>query len=237
MYEIDHFAILFILSPLAGNFIFGNLKNKYEFRRYQEQAPNEKVLNYVSRMMYLPDGAKEIRLSKVFELMKKQYKDATDKNVKVAIKYAFANCSLSFLRITFTFTVIFEGVLLYAIYRNRVSESITLAQLTIMTSLMVAMTWILIRVFENIMESNKDLDKKFQEFQKALLALNPPAQLRLSFFSEAYKEILQTFTEQNKGFTEIFAKTGKLSKAAQKTQKYINSLTEKYMKEMMKGLR
>lgn len=156
MYEIDHFAILFILSPLAGNFIFGNLKNKYEFRRYQEQAPNEKVLNYVSRMMYLPDGAKEIRLSKVFELMKKQYKDATDKNVKVAIKYAFANCSLSFLRITFTFTVIFEGVLLYAIYRNRVSESITLAQLTIMTSLMVAMTWILIRVFENIMEILKN---------------------------------------------------------------------------------
>ncbi|MBR3635586.1 MAG: ABC transporter ATP-binding protein [Lachnospiraceae bacterium] len=156
MFEIDHFAILFILSPLAGNFIFGNLKNKYEFRRYQEQAPNEKVLNYVSRMMYLPDGAKEIRLSKVFELMKKQYQDATDKNVKVAIKYAFANCSLSFWRITFTFTVIFEGVLLYAIYRNRVSGTITLAQLTIMTSLMVAMTWILIRVFENIMEILKN---------------------------------------------------------------------------------
>jgi hypothetical protein len=93
------------------------------------------------------------------------------------------------------------------------------------------------QVFENIMESNKDLDKKFQEFQKDLLALNPPAQLRQSFFSIAYKEILQTFTEQNKGFTEIFAKTGKLSKAAQKTQKYINKLTEKYMSEMMKALR
>lgn len=156
MFEIDHFAILFILSPLAGNFLFGNLKNKYEFKRYQEQAPNEKVLNYVSRMMYLPDGAKEIRLSNVFELMKKQYREATDKNVKVAIKYAFANCSLSFLRITFTFTVIFEGVLLYAIYRNQVSGTITLAQLTIMTSLMVAMTWILIRVFENIMEILKN---------------------------------------------------------------------------------
>jgi len=156
MFEIDHYAILFILSPLAGNFIFGNLKNKYEFRRYQDQAPNEKVLNYVSRMMYLPDGAKEIRLSEVFELMKKQYREATHKNVMVAVKYALANCSLSFLRITFTFTVIFEGVLLYAIYRNRVSNTITLAELTIMTSLMVAMTWILIRVFENIMEILKN---------------------------------------------------------------------------------
>ena len=156
MYEIDHYAILFIISPLLGNFLFGNLKNKYEFKRYREQAPNEKVLNYVSRMMYLPDGAKEIRLSEVFSLMKKQYHEATNRNVKIAVKYAFANASLNFWRITFTFTVIFEGVLLYAIYRKEVTGSITLAQLTIMTSLMVAMTWILIRVFESIMEILKN---------------------------------------------------------------------------------
>lgn len=156
MYEIDHYAMLFIVCPLLGNFVFGNLKNKYEYKRYQEQAPNEKVLNYVSRMMYLPDGAKEIRLSEVFSLMKKQYREATDRNVRIAVKYAFANASLSFWRITFTFTVIFEGVLLYAIYRKQVTGSITLAQLTIMTSLMVAMTWILIRVFESIMEILKN---------------------------------------------------------------------------------
>lgn len=156
MFDIDHYAILFILSPLVGNFVFGNLKNKYEFKRYQEQAPNDKVLNYVSRMMYLPDGAKEIRLSNVFNLLQKQYREATAKNVAVAIKYAFSNASLSFLRITFTFTVIFEGVMLYAIYLNRVRGSISLAQLTIMTSLMVAMTWILIRVFESVMQILKN---------------------------------------------------------------------------------
>ncbi|MEE5989867.1 MAG: ABC transporter ATP-binding protein [Lachnospiraceae bacterium] len=156
MYEIDHYAMLFIISPLVGNFLFGNLKNKYEFKRYTEQAPNDKVLNYVSRMMYLPDGAKEIRLSNVFALLQKQYGEATEKNVKVARKYAFRNAHMNFWRITFTFTVIFEGVLLYAIYRNRVTGSITLAELTIMTSLMVAMTWILIRVFENVMEVLKN---------------------------------------------------------------------------------
>lgn len=156
MYEIDHFAMLFIISPLIGNFLFGNLKNKYDYMRYQDSVPNDKVLNYVSRMMYLPDGAKEIRLSNVFSLLKKQYGQATQNNVKVANKYAFRNAHMNFWRITFTFTVIFEGVLLYAIYRNRVTGSITLAELTIMTSLMVAMTWILIRVFENIMEVLKN---------------------------------------------------------------------------------
>ena len=92
------------------------------------------------------------------------------------------------------------------------------------------------KIFENIAAQNKELDKNVQEFQKAFFALNPPAKLRQSFYADAYKEILNTFTEQNKGFTEIFAKTGSLSKAAQKTQKYINKLTEKYMNEMMKGI-
>ena len=45
---------------------------------------------------------------------------------------------------------------MYAIYRNQVTGSISLAELTIMTSLMVAMTWILIRLFENVMEIMKN---------------------------------------------------------------------------------
>lgn len=156
MYEIDHFAVLFIICPLIGNFLFGNWKNKFEFKRYQEQAPNDKVLNYVNRTMYLPDYAKEIRLFQIFRLLKKQYHDATQDNVRVAKKYAFANAFLNFWKITFTFTAIFEGVLFYAIYRHLVTGSISLAQLTVMSSLMVAMTWILIRLFEDIMAIMKN---------------------------------------------------------------------------------
>ncbi len=156
MYEIDHFAVLFIVCPLVGNFLFGNWKNKFEFKRYQEQTPNNKVLNYVNRTMYLPDYAKEIRLFQIFRLLKKQYHDATQDNVRVAKKYAFANAFLNFWKITFTFTAIFEGVLFYAVYRHLVTGSISLAQLTVMSSLMVAMTWILIRLFEDIMAIMKN---------------------------------------------------------------------------------
>lgn len=151
MYDIDKLSVIFIISPIIGNFIFGNYQNKNEFKRYQEQIPYEKVLNYVNRTMYLPDGAKEIRLTNVFSLLKKQYNKATDKNVSIAEKFGFKVASLNFWRITFTFTVIFEGVLLYAIYKNRVAGTISLAEITVMTSLMVAMTWILIILFEDIL--------------------------------------------------------------------------------------
>ncbi len=150
MFEIDRFAVLFIICPLIGNFLFGNLKNKYEFKRYTEQASNNKILNYVNRAIYLPDYAKEIRLFPIFNLLKKQYSDATDDNVRIAGKYAFKNAHLNFWRITFTFSTIFEGILFYAIYKCLVMGTISLAQLTIMTSMMVSMTWILIGLFDDI---------------------------------------------------------------------------------------
>ncbi len=173
MFEIDHYSVLFILSPLVGNFLFGNLKNKQDFQRYQEGAANDKVLNYVNRVMYLPDYAKEIRLSNVFRLLKYQYQEATRRNVDLAGKYAPMAGSMDFARCTFTFTVIFEGVLLYAVHGNLVRGAISLAELTVMTSLMVSATWILIGLFENIMNNMKNgmfLDnlRNFLEYEEQI---------------------------------------------------------------------
>ncbi len=200
MFQIDHYAVLFILCPLLGNFVFGNWKNKFDFKKYQEQAPNEKVLNYVNRTMYLADYAKEIRLFKIFRLLKKQYHEATENNVKVAVKYALPKAVLNFWRITFTFTVIFEGVLLYAIYRHQVTGSITLAQLTVMTSLMVAMTWILIRLFEDIMSIMQnglfinnlrgflEYEEKIPEDQKGILPEGEFESLEFDHVCFSYKD-------------------------------------------------
>ncbi len=156
MFEIDAWSVLFIISPLIGNFVFANWMNRIDFKQYQENIPNSKVMNYVNRVMYLPDYAKEIRLSNVFELLKNQYDEATRGSVDIARKYAFRLASANFWRITFTFTVMFEGVLLYAIYGNLVTGTISLAELTVMSSLMVSATWILIGLFENIMETIKN---------------------------------------------------------------------------------
>lgn len=156
MFSIDKFAVIFIVCPLLGNFVFGSIKNKYELKRYKEQVSGNKMMNYVSRAIYLPDYAKEIRLFNVYNILKRQYSDATDNNVRAASKYAFPNAFVNFWKITFTFSVIFEGVLFYAIYRNLVTQSISLAELTIMTSMMVSMTWILIGLFDDIVNFMKD---------------------------------------------------------------------------------
>ncbi|NLO09465.1 MAG: ATP-binding cassette domain-containing protein, partial [Clostridiales bacterium] len=55
----------------------------------------------------------------------------------------------------FTFTIIFEGVLLYGAYRTIISKTMMLSELAVLSSAMVSATWILIGFTENIMETIK----------------------------------------------------------------------------------
>ena len=156
MFEIAPLSVLFIISPMIGNFVFGAVWNRLLVERYQENASNDKVIHYVNRMMYLSDYAKEIRLSNIFRLLTRQYQDATGRSMDLADKYAFKTAVMEFLKNLFTFTVIFEGVLFYAVYENLVTRQISLAELTVMTSLMVSATWILIDLFQDIMNMVKN---------------------------------------------------------------------------------
>jgi hypothetical protein len=95
------------------------------------------------------------------------------------------------------------------------------------------------RIFAQITKLNKELDAKFQDLIKYLKGLDvPPTEKaeKTNTIGDIYKEFLKFYTEQNQGFTEMYKEVGVLTKAAQKTQKYINGLTEKYLKEMSKAV-
>lgn len=88
-----------------------------------------------------------------------------------------------------------------------------------------------------IIELNKEMDNFNQDFFKKFKDLQPPTEVMDQVYSKNYKEMLQYLTEQNKLFNEIYRVRGSLPKKAQKAQKHVNELTEKYMKEMNKYLR
>ena len=144
MFQVDKISVLFILFPIIGNFYFGRKNADVDYQRNKDYVPHNRRIAYVNRVMYLPDYAKEIRLTKVFSLMKKQYREAISGLGEVAAKYSIKSAVLHWLYVMFTFTFIFEGLLIYGAYRTLVSHSMTLAQLAVITSMMVSTTWILI---------------------------------------------------------------------------------------------
>ena len=87
-------------------------------------------------------------------------------------------------------------------------------------------------LFDQILEKNKELDKKYQEVIKQAKKMGIPAEEMPGL----YKEILQFYTEQNKALNDAFKDSITHGKATRKLQEYVTKQTEKYIKEMEKSL-
>jgi ATP-binding cassette, subfamily B, bacterial len=156
MYQIDHYAILFVISPIIGNFIFGAIMNKTTYSLYKDQTPYKRKAEYINRVIHLSDYAKEMRLTNVFKLMMKKYEEAVQGTISAVSKYSVKGIFSNWFHQMFTFTIIFEGVLLYGAYRTIVTKSMHLAELAVLSSFMVSTTWILIGFSESLIESYKN---------------------------------------------------------------------------------
>ncbi len=156
MFSIDPYSVLFVISPIIGNFVFGALMNKIWGGRYVDTVKNNRIAEYVNRVMHLAEYAKEIRYSSIHELMMKRYNDAMDGNAKVADKYGKKAIAYTWAQNVTTFALVFEGIMIYAAYRTIVSETMGLAELAIMFTAMSTSSWILIGLFNNFTEALKN---------------------------------------------------------------------------------
>lgn len=186
MFEVDPWSVLFILFPIIGNFVFNQQVAKNEFKRNKETAPHNRKIAYVNRVMYLSDYAKEIRLTNAFALMRRYYAEAIRGIWKVTGKYTVKSMIFHWLYVMFTFSFIFEGLLIYGAYRTIVHQSMSLAQLSVITSMMVSTTWILIGFTDNLTTA----------FKKGLFVDN------LRTFMEYEEKIPENYQGENPG-TEI----------------------------------
>ncbi len=167
MFQVDRISVLFIIFPVIGNFVFNRAISRLDYQRNEDMAPHNRRIAYINRVMYLPEYAKEVRLTDVFKLMKKQYREAITGLADVTRKYTKKAMVLHWLYVMFTFTFIFEGLLIYGAYRTLVSGTMSLAQLAVITSMMVSTTWILIGFTESL--TNLFRNGLFMEYLRTFL--------------------------------------------------------------------
>ncbi len=167
MFQVDKLSVTFILLPIIGNFYFRRLNSHIDYKRNKDMAVHNRRIDYINRVMYLKEYAKEMRLTKVFQLLRHQYRDAITGLADVTKKYVWKSAVLHWLYVMFTFTFIFEGLLIYGAFRTLVSQTISLAQLAVITSMMVSTTWILIGFTDSVTECFKN--GLFVEYLKTFL--------------------------------------------------------------------
>jgi ATP-binding cassette subfamily B protein len=173
MYQVDRLSVLFILFPIIGNFVFNRFISKIDYKRNKDMTPYNRKISYINRVMYLAEYAKEMRITNVFNLMRKQYQESIKGVSDVTGKYAKKAAALHWFYVEFTFTFIFEGLLIYGAYRTLVGHSMSLAQLSVITSMMVSTTWILIGFTDSLNKCFKnglfiDYLKSFLEYKEKI---------------------------------------------------------------------
>ena len=153
MVRLDAFAVLFIIAPIIGNFVFAENINKAACHIYEESAIFRRIADYVNQVICRKDCAKELRMTDIFDVLKQKQEKAQDEIIGIMDRYAVRNILLGWGYLCFTFTVIFEGVIFYGVYRCLVSKTMLLSQFAILLSLMTAVSWILVDDVRSFMES------------------------------------------------------------------------------------
>ncbi len=156
MYAIDPWVILFALFPIVGNFLFGKRLNRLQFLQNADFVPYQRKMDYVNRVIYLSHYAKEIRLSRIFSVLKSTYQEGYDGVISVIHQYRVKAGVISFFKIFLTFTLIFQGVLLYGAYLAMVRQSISISSFVVLGTAMVSGAWALIRMSDSVVEMNKN---------------------------------------------------------------------------------
>ncbi|HIW31263.1 MAG TPA: ABC transporter ATP-binding protein/permease [Candidatus Paenibacillus intestinavium] len=156
MYAIDPWVVWFALLPIIGNFYFGNKLNRIQFQQNNERVPYQRKMDYVNRVIYLSHFAKEIRLSRIFSVLRNTYIEGYDGVISVVHKYRVKAGVISFFKIFTTFTLIFQGILLYGAYLAIVKQSISISSFIVLGSAMVGGAWSLIRLSDSFVEINKN---------------------------------------------------------------------------------
>lgn len=168
MLTIDKFICLFCIFPFLGNFVFGKICGRIVYQKNKESSIFNRRIEYINRIMYLREYAKEIRLSNVFSLLIKQYDDSIKGIEKIYKTGSYQAVIFHFLKSLFTFSFIFEGVLLYGAYRAIVSKSISFAVFSVLTGMMVSASLIMISCTNSInsLITNSIFVRNLREFME-----------------------------------------------------------------------
>ena len=188
MIQIDKLTIVFMIAPLLGNFYFAPKLNTLTYSRYKDSVHHIRKTEYVNRVMYLADYAKELRLSNIYNVLERDYNKSINSISSLWRKYFKKSFILGIFQYVFSYVIIFEGILLYGAYRALVDKDhpITLAQMAVLTSVMVTASWVWLGVIEAINTCAKNALymknlRSFLEYKEAIPedydGIMPPAQI------------------------------------------------------------
>ena len=131
---IDPFAFIFVFTSFVLTFLMDYLINQLNFKRNLEVVPIEREAEYIQRVFYLPDYAKELRLNPNMPVhFQHTHQMIYDKLQAVEKKYINKLWLLNWLK-DYVFDTIVMSILfmIYLIYAALILNSISIASVAVL---------------------------------------------------------------------------------------------------------
>ncbi len=131
--SIDPFLLFFIICPII---VIGiqTKKNNVELEKEKAMTPYERQKAYTKRTILLKDFAKEIKTTGIFEVVKKRFNYAVEKNIEVIRKYGWRIALLETVADFFGEIIPVCGGFGYGCYRLIVLQNLEIADFSVLIS-------------------------------------------------------------------------------------------------------
>lgn len=124
--SIDMIGLIFALINVTAAYFLNIQTAKTNYKKNLELIPPKRVDDYVGRTFYLPEYAKEMRISNIKKVLHKYFINAIEENKSIIKKYGGKLTVLNFINHGFFRTFLMRGVyLIIIVYKLVVVKSIT----------------------------------------------------------------------------------------------------------------
>ncbi len=131
--SLDPFLLFFILCPVIVIGI-STKKNNIELKKEIDMTPYERQKDYTRRTILLKDFAKEIKTTGIFEVVKKRFNSAVEKNISVIKQYGWKIALLEAVADFFGEIIPVCGGFGYGCYRLIALQNLQIADFSVLIS-------------------------------------------------------------------------------------------------------
>ena len=141
IFTIDPVLIVFALLPFAVNLLFGKKQNDIQYEYNMEMQEKSRKRDYVRRVFYLSDYAKEMRLTNINKALFVKFADAV-RELKAVIKtYGWKIGLLDYLFQATNDIVVYLGAILYASFKTLVSKTMLYGDCIVVINTINSIAW------------------------------------------------------------------------------------------------
>ncbi len=134
LFTIDHYAFLFTLVPVALSFCIGKRLNRLRFDINMKNVPFEREEGYVRRAYFLPDYAKELRISNISRVLFGQLGEAMEGLLANIREFGFRMGFWSFLNQFSTSVINSIGAIAYATVRMIILKNLLIGDYIVLVN-------------------------------------------------------------------------------------------------------